>query len=135
MPIAMVRCTICGAEVTKKSTFSLKEIGGNEGRACRTHPEVQELVRQHTQHVAEERTMRKAEEAMQTLSGVAAVRVFHSFHGMPTEVVYGRLRAGGYSNAAIKRIEEEVAREGGPQMSNDEMLGTVLTATELGRRS
>lgn len=135
MPAVMVRCVVCGQEVSKRSTLSLSELGGGNGRACRAHELVRDLVESKERKTEEERVWAKGERAMRIVTGTALVRVLMTFHGVPPEVIYTRLKWNGYSSDVIEDIKKEVAEEGGPEMGPDEIEDTLAMAAVLKQRS
>ena len=61
----MTTCTICGQQVTKKSTLNLRELGDTrDGRACRTHKEVARLSEMKQQEKILEIRLEKDSENM-----------------------------------------------------------------------
>lgn len=133
--VKMVRCYFCGQEVTKRSTLSLKELGLEEGRACRVHQEVKDAVANMTARKQREKDFKKADEVLQTLAGVAAVRVMHTFFGWPVSLVMARLRMRGFSGNALNQIKKDLERSGGPLMTADEMIETVKALPMVLQRS
>lgn len=146
MPIKVTVCVFCNREVTKKSTLDLGVLDKTKrGRACRAHPEVQELLARakllseadeiRQKKVEEERAAwQKAERAMKVLEGSALARVLHTVHGMPVDTIYARLRFIGYSADVIEEVKAEVERRGGPKMTSEEIQTSALSYLELQRR-
>lgn len=134
MPIPMVKCVLCGAEVTKRSTLSLKPFGGGDDRACRDHEEVKQLVEAVQERREMDEQWRQIDWNMRVMSGAALVRVLHTFKGVPLALLYARFQKVGYPQKLINEIKDRVCEEGGPVMSQEEILTTVAMGVELHRR-
>ena len=135
MPVKTVTCVICNQEVTKRSTLSLKELGaGQEGRACRAHPEVQELQTALEEKRQTQEALAKFKRQMQVMNGIQMVRVYHSLRRMPVELIYYRLEQNGYPRDVIEEIKAGVAKEGGPLMSETEIVDAIAMAAVLKQR-
>ena len=126
MAIKMTVCAICHKEATKASTLSLKELGGGEGRACRSHDEVKALVEKHRQAFDNSIAQENMEEGLAVITAVSAIRVYHTIHGMPLELIYSRL-ARAHSPATMEKIKKEVERLG-PNMSVQEIQESIIVA-------
>ena len=141
MPPKMVTCALCGQEVSKRKSLSLKALGLGEGRACREHPQVQELVqaleeKREIQWQEDEtnRAMAETMRKLRVMSCVSLIRVGYSIRGVDPETLYARFRLVGYPPDMIDEIRDEVDRQGGPQMSEDEIFGAVVGAMDLKKR-
>lgn len=134
MPPKMVQCAFCGDSVSKRQSLSLKELGAGDGRACRKHPEVQEMIAALQEKRAMDEAMDAANRTMRILSGVSMIRVMHSFQGVPLHFLYQRLRQVGYTEDMIDEVRTEVDRQGGAQMSDGERFTTVISAVEWQKR-
>lgn len=121
MPAQMVQCIVCRKVVSKRSTLSLRELGGGDGRACRIHQLVQDLVESQNQRRQEEKVAQEVDRAMKIMTGAALVRNLHTFSSVPPDFIYARLRSRGYSSDIIEGIKAEVDRQGGPVMSEDDV--------------
>ena len=131
MPIPMVRCVLCGQEVTRRSTRSLAALGAGSGRACRSHEEVGRLVEAYEQQVKANRLMQGADRSLRTIMCAAVVKVSCTLLGMRAERVYQRLRWAGLSSADLQEVKREINRQGGPVMSVDETRVCIATAATM----
>lgn len=128
MAIKMTVCSICRKEVTKASTLSLKELGGGEGRACRSHDEVKALVEKQKQEWINKRNIQWAERIIRLGLAVAAVRFFHTIHNVPLELIYFRLSRM-HSPEDIAEIKKEVEIRGA--VMSDKEIRESLAAVKL----
>lgn len=135
MPVKMVICTICQDEVTKRSTLSLKELGFGEGRACRKHEKVKQLVEALHENQQQAEDWQQLDWNMRIMFGAAFVRTTHTFIGMPLWIIYGRFEELGYPGDLIEAIKIRVAEEGGPKMSEEEILNTAAMTAVMIQRS
>lgn len=55
-------CQICGEQVSKKKSLSLKELESRDGRACKHHDKVQELLEAEEKHQEELEYSKQADE-------------------------------------------------------------------------
>lgn len=136
-----VICVICGCEVSKRSTLSLVPVG-QDGRACRSHEEVRQMVnsieemRQKKKKDSEvQAKMEKVTNNLRVIQGAATVRALHTVHGVPAEVLYARMRLRGWPGELVAEIKKEVARQGGPKMSQEEVLTSMMAYGELQKRA
>ena len=122
MNIKMVVCSICHKEVTRASTLSLKELGGGEGRARRTHDEVKALIEKRNRDWENNRILERADSAMKIVAAVSCIRVFHTTRGIPLDVMYSQF----WASSRFTPEEMEEIRKGvetrGAVMSRDEIL-------------
>lgn len=129
MPAPTAECMICHQTVTKRSTLSLDFLGLGDGRACRSHPEVQQAQKAKAIQDEDNKRLDQAASSLRVMSAIAAVRVMRSFFNWPISVVLGRIRGG----LTIKEMDEVIQQitEHGAQMSADEMLEAVIHAQLL----
>lgn len=135
MPAKMVNCVLCNELVSKRSTLSLKELGYGEGRACRTHKVVSDLVESKRVEEKETRQIERAERKIRIISHAAFVRAMHTIQGWPEEYIYGLIRAKGFSKDHIKQVREMVASLGGPLMRQEEVLASILARSTMMEKS
>jgi len=141
MPPKVYTCVICGQTVTRRKSLSLETLGGGEGRACRDHQQVADLV-QTMEELKEAQHQRQEEELMMSevirklrvMSAATTLRILHSTGGLSPETFYARLRMVGYPNDMIKDIHNEVDHQGGPLMNQEELLSAMIGAVDLHRR-
>lgn len=131
MSIMMVECVICKKEVSKRSTISLKKLGGGDGRACKTHESVEKLLEDHERKNRDERAIERTKRTIMITNGAAYVRTMCTFRGFSPGEIYVHFREKCYSADIINEIREEVARQGGSEMSPSEILETFLMAEVL----
>lgn len=129
--VPTVACCICGRQVTKRSTLSLAELGGNPGRACREHQEVTDLLQRFRSEARTQAAEKEAMDGLQVLSATALVRVWHTLRGIDPELIYTRLELGGFPNDLIPRLRKSVEQAGGPRMTDEEFSRASLTASVL----
>lgn len=135
MPPKMFSCTLCGKEVSKRQSLSLESLGGGKGRACRDHEIVVQLVEQKKLETEEQELLQKVGSALRIMQGTALIRVMHTIHGVPTELLYNRLRMAGWPREDIEKVREQVAEQGGPQMSREEIQDSIFMAVHLHQRN
>ncbi|MBT4849683.1 hypothetical protein HON36_02435 [Candidatus Parcubacteria bacterium] len=138
MPPKMYNCTLCGNEVSRRQSLSLKSLGGGDGRACRDHDLVVQLLEQQRQasekqfrRAEEERVIRDVSRTMRIMQGTALVRMMHSIHGTSPERIYAQMRFKGWPREDIEEVRQQVADQGGPQMSEDEIQEALFMAVHL----
>jgi hypothetical protein len=133
MAVKMVECVLCGETVTKRNTLSMREIGGDRGRACRSHPQVQELQKTAESERQSRKSLEDVSRRIRVMMGIAAVRMMHSIRGMPVEFVYSNLGQT-HSKYEMTEIRAGVEEQGGPLMTPDEVTTSVLSALEMRKR-
>ncbi len=115
MPSPTVVCIICNQSVSKRSTLSLKEFGGGEGRACRDHEAVQNLQAvfemQRKQHKESQTALQIINDNVRILMGTSAVRTLCTFQGFSLEMALYRLKLAGYSDYVINETRKEVEKK------------------------
>lgn len=131
MPVKTCQCALCGKTVSRRSTLSLENIGGGEGRACREHEEVINLLSSKEKQQKWEKESREAIQILQAFSLAAAVRAMHTFQGIPPEVIYFRVKRNGMPVEVIDRAKKLVADQGGPLMTTKEVEEAVIGAAFL----
>ncbi|NQT50143.1 hypothetical protein HQ571_05600 [Candidatus Kuenenbacteria bacterium] len=72
---------------------------------------------------------------MRTISGAAMVRSLHTIHNISVDLVYARMRLRGWPAELIEDIKREVAKRGGPKMSDNEVLTSLMAHGELQKRA
>ncbi len=132
MPITTVVCAICGREVTKRATLSLKELNGTEGRACRSHTEVAQLAAEVSQRRLDDKLMADVQSKLRVMSAVALVRWLCTLQGMPLTLVLWQLEAK-LSKHEYEAVVAEIARVG-EKMTEAEVLQGIIGAAELRKR-
>lgn len=131
MPIPTTQCVFCQQTVNKRATLSVEELGLGEGRACRTHPEVQQALAAFKDSKEKQKLYVAATASIKFIGMAAAVRVMHTFWGWPLELIYARLSARGISKAELARVEEEVTKMGGPLMSAQDMINSLAMVQKI----
>ncbi len=127
MPPKTCKCALCGQTVTKRSTLSLEELGGGDGRACREHEEVINLVTMHEQKQADDKLLRAAMNTLRAMSLAAIVRGMYTFEGVPPEFIYQRVKASGLPQEVIDKARKMVADQGGPLMTEKDIETLAIT--------
>lgn len=129
-----ITCALCGLQINKRQSLSLETLGIGQGRACRGHPEIQELIvaLQSKQKLRWE--LDKAQLKMRIMSAASMVRVLHTAIGLPTDRLYMKLEIAGLKPEEIQMVRREVDRLGGPLMGEDEALMATITAMDILRR-
>ena len=131
MPPKTYKCMICGEEVSKRKSLFMGSLNGGEGRACRKHQEVIDLLKNHQEEMEIKETIEKAGRIMRVISGAAFVRMCHTLYGVRPEFIYWRFRGAGYPEDLIQDIKTEVDRQGGSQMTNDEIQEAAVMAVVM----
>lgn len=119
MPPKTVKCVICGSEVTKRQSLSLKQLTGADGRACRYHEEVIEAVSNMQKEKSLQVKLRQAEKTMRKIVAVEQVRIWYAFYGFSDTMVFARLRKVMSHKEAIEIMNEV------------EKIGKILTEDEI----
>jgi|GEM_PF-4653171 hypothetical protein len=135
MPPKMVKCVMCGDMVTKRQSWDLKALGSKKiGRVCKAHEQIRALVDEMHAERLMQMDMNQATHTLRIMSGIASVQAGYSLLGMPESLVYYRLKQAGYTPDMIAEIKEGVAKQGGPQMSQEQQMMAVMAAADLHRR-
>lgn len=141
MPAKTYTCALCKETVSRRKSLSLEVLGAGDGRACRKHPEVVELVRAleeqrqvEWQRQEEQRSMNETFYKLRVMSAASMCRSLHTVRGLDPETFYARLRLAGYPHNMINDIRDEVDRLGGPLMDEQETLTAVVGAMALRRK-
>lgn len=131
MPPPTVVCIICNESVFKRSTLSLKEFGGGEGRACRNHEAVGKLQAvlemQKKKHKESQKAWQTANDNIKIFMGTSAVRTLCTFQGLSLETALYRLKLAGYSDHVINEIRKEVEKKDDVCFSNEEIIEIAAT--------
>lgn len=127
----MVTCRICKQDVSRRSTLDLAALGAGEGRGCRTHEMVAQLVDACAAAAQEQRAIQTIKLAIDVMVMAAGIRVMATVSGVPAEVFYSRIAAAGHTRAVVDEVRAEVERLGGPIMTPEELGEALLTAMML----
>jgi len=130
MPPKMFICKVCGEEVSKRKSLDLKELNGKEGRACRSHQEVQHLLALKQKREEEEKTMASASRAMLIIFAVSEIRVSQALLGTPPEFHY--LRMIKLPKDVLAEIKNKVEELG--EMTPSEMAVSLATGIQMKER-
>jgi len=133
MPPKMFTCAICGQEVSKRKSLDLHELNGQEGRACRDHEEVQNLVELKAAREKEQRKLTAANEAIFIMFAVAEIRVRNTLFGMPPEIFYFQFRKNKVPKHVIAKVQAKI-EEMGAKMSPGEMAVSLATGLSMRKR-
>ncbi len=134
MPPQMITCVFCGTLVSKRQSLSLETLGVGQGRACRGHTQVTELVTALQLQREMQRSMDEVQLRLRVMSAVVMIRILHTFQGVPVDLLYHKMTRAGFKPAELRMIRDEVARSGGPLMSADETTVAAFMAIEIIRR-
>lgn len=122
-------CVICNKQVSRRKSFDLQGLNGKEGRACRDHPEVIEMVRKKLDEAEMlkriEEEMKKGERILRVIAASAYIRVTHTVHGVDPDIIYSNFRRSGMPDDMIEEVKAQVENSGGPLMSIDELLNSM----------
>jgi len=129
----MFICAICGQEVSRRKSLDLQELNGQEGRACRDHEEVQQLLELKAAREKEQRELTAANEAMFIMFAVAEIRVKNTLFGIPPEIHYFRFRQNKVPKHVIAKVQAKI-EEMGAKMSPVEMAASLATGLSLRKR-
>lgn len=115
MPPKMVTCCICKHEVSKR-----KSLAWGEGRACREHKEVQDMVREKAMEQEQHTIMAEMNDAMRYMMAVSFVRVYHTMLGIPVSILMMRV-----PKDIKAKVRKEVEKRGAI-VSDDEFLQSMF---------
>lgn len=135
MGIPMVKCALCGKDVTKRQSLLIEPYG----RICREHPEVEQHKEKLAQQAAAikakleenkamEETCKKAAQVLNIISMTQMIRVLAYQSGQAIELVWLVLR-----DRIPESIREEVLKElvkQGPT-NDEEMTSSLMTYLNL----
>jgi len=141
MPPQMVTCEICGEQVSKRKSLSLQEINGQTGRACRHHPELEQMIAEKKdKEMAEKARLqvkrdekRKEQQAAENLFimfAVSEIRVMGTLLNIPPEHFYVGHLLNGTPKHVIDKIKAEVQKQGAT-MNQTELIHSSIMALEL----
>lgn len=119
MGFPIVKCVICGKEVSKRKTLALAALDGRDGRACRDHPEVMEIIRKKIDETELRRQLNEAAEKSLVAKMVELVKVYHMIFGDGPELFYFDLRRHGISEDVIQAIKAEINKSGLGMTTNE----------------
>jgi len=125
MSYDLFKCEICGGQVSRRKSFSLKELGGGNGRACRHHPEVVELIKK----LGEETLKRDVAgfiRNFQVQALVAGIRVLYTLYGIWPETIFSYMRHRRVEPQMIQATRDELVRAGSWRMNTEEILSAVF---------
>lgn len=125
MPPKTFTCVICNQEVSKR-----KSLAFSDGRACRDHEEVKEMVRMAEEQAKMEKIDRDINEKMAVIMLTEQIRVFHTVKGMPIWLLLERaermLRNSDMDLKVLDQIKEAL-KERGEKISRDEMEQAMMS--------
>lgn len=125
MGFPIVKCVICGNEVSKRSTLALAPLDGREGRACRNHPELMDIIRKKIDEAELCRQLNEAVEKSFVAKAVELIKVYHMVYGGTPELIYFDLRRHGIFEHVIQAIKAEIEKSG-PGMTGNEFFDMFL---------
>jgi len=133
MPQKTFTCVVCNNEVSKR-----KSLAFSDGRACRDHEEVQEMVRQVEEQAEMEKIDRNINEKMAVIMLTEQIRVFHTMKGIPVWFLLERaermIRNSGWDLKVLDQIKEEL-KERGEKISMDEMQQSIMAWAHLHKQA
>ena len=106
-------------------------LGAGDGRACREHDFVANLVEEHQADMQAQRDLDKAAQVLRVMMGAATVRVMYSIHGVDPALIYARMLLVGHPPSFIAEVKQGVERLGGPLMSDADISDTVMSAVSI----
>lgn len=74
MPAPTCYCIVCETQTSKRQSLSI-EFNGKKGRACRTHPEVAESLKEKFESATNKKLLQEAEENIRVMSLVTFISV------------------------------------------------------------
>lgn len=108
MAAKVVTCVICSEPVSRRQSLSLQPLTGEQGRACRHHEELKQLMRKRASEEELMDALKRAEDAVLKIAAVHLVRLMSFLHDMPHSVCYHRFKWGGMDPGLIDAIKTEV---------------------------
>lgn len=118
MPPKTITCCICGKEISKRKSLQFRD-----GRACRDHQEVIEVVEKNKKELEDIETIRKVNETMQVLALTCQVRLLIHCGG-PAAFLLQRVESVFGSSVATK-VRHEVKQRG--PLTDEEIERSLLT--------
>ncbi len=123
-----VVCGICGETVSKRQSLAFAD-----GRACRSHEEVIQMLEDKAQGELDKKLMASADEMMKIITLTSFVRCTHSLHGIPLVVLYARIRQT-YGRETLNKVIAAV-EEQGAMIDYAEMAAGLMAHAELVKRA
>ena len=130
MPPKMFTCALCGHEVSKR-----KSLAFSDGRACRDHEEVQEMIRRAEEQakiekIDKEKIDKEMNENLMVFMYSEQIRVLHTINGLPLSFLYDRIRQFmERSNIDLKVLDliKEEVEERGAKISVKEIQESMMS--------
>ncbi len=143
MGYKLFQCLICGKEVSRRKSVSLSELDGREGRACKHHPEVMEMIQKKADETEAlirleadikarlEAAAKEGERILRVIAASAYIRMTHTIYGTNPEVIYSNFRRNGMPEEMIEEVKIQVEKSGGPLMSHEELLSSIIAYSSV----
>jgi len=128
MPVKEVTCIVCGNVVSKR-----KSLAFGEGRACREHEEVVQMIEGKAQEELDKKLMASADEMMRVITLTSFVRVTHSLHGVPLVVLLAKVRQT-YGKDVEKKVMDSIEEQGGATIDPIDMAASLMAYGNLAKR-
>ena len=135
MPVKTFKCVLCGDEISRRKSLLIK-IEGVEGRACRKHQEVINMINEQKkefENQKEETMLSKANSFMKVITMTSFIRVAHTLHKIPLFILLAKARLK-CNKEENKKVEEELNNRGAI-MSQDEMVTSLMSWCDLKKRA
>lgn len=137
MGIPMIKCALCGKEVTKRQSLLIEPYG----RICRSHPEVEAYKEKLAQEVAAikakaeadkemEQSLRRAANVMNVICMTEMIRVMAYRAGVDVSLAWFALRERVPENIREDVMKELIAKG---SLTESEMTEAFMTALILQR--
>lgn len=76
-----------------------------------------------------QKTMEQIDRNLQVISMTSFIRVAYSIKGVEPNSIYFQWKQNGVAQDLIEEVKREVDKRGGPQMSEEEIMTSLITAT------
>jgi hypothetical protein len=120
MSCEMFKCEMCGKQVTRPKSFSLKALTGKDGRICRSHPAIIVLLREKI----DEKTLRsmivRFAFSFQLEKLMAGIRLLYTLYGTYPQEVFDFMKRRRFDPADVQQAESTLVRMGGAKMTPEQ---------------
>ena len=118
-------CKVCKAQVSRRNSFSLKKFTGEDGRVCRKHRMVIELLQEKLDENRLRRQVMWFATRYQLAALIAGIRLLYTLYGVPAEEVFNFMRHRRMDFNKIQEAKDALFRAGSPLMTAEEAYSAV----------